>query len=109
MKWFSVVIFAILASCTDTKPREIGKYVYVDCYSTIHIDRDCAAKLSEDPKTKEERMANMVGVSFVDTCDIKTANSNCFNYRICPKCIDDNTYSHLQAIMQRNEVKPPAY
>lgn len=24
-------------------------------------------------------------------------------YKFCPKCIDDNAYKHLQAIMERNE------
>ena len=108
MKWLSLLTLAILASCSGSKQKEVGKYVYVDCYSTIHIDRECASKLSENPKTKEERMANMMGVSFVDTCEL-SPYSNGYKFSFCPKCIDDDAYKHLQTIMERNQIKPPAY
>lgn len=102
MKWLSLLTLAILASCSGAKQKEVGKYVYVDCYNTIHIDRKCASQLSENPKTKEERMANMLGVSFVDTCGLKQY-SNGYQFKFCPKCIDDDVYKHLQTIMERNE------
>ena len=113
MKWLFLLALVFISSCSGTKQEEVGKYVYVDCYSTVHIDRECASKLSENPKTKEERMANMLGVNFVDTCEL-TRRYNPYNaYVFCPKCIDDGAYKHLQAIMDRNEerdrVKPPAY
>lgn len=112
MKWSFLLALAFFSSCSGTKQEEVGKYVYVDCYSTVHIDRECASKLSENPKTKEERMANMIGVNFVDTCELKQY-SNGYQFKFCPKCIDDDVYKHLQTIMERNEeknrVKPPAY
>lgn len=112
MKWLSLLTLAFLASCSGSKQKEVGKYVYVDCYNTIHIDRECASKLSENPKTEEERMANMMGVNFVDTCELNQY-SNGYRFKFCPKCIDDDVYKHLQTIMERNEeksrVKPPAY
>ena len=113
MKWLSLLVLALLFACSGTKQKEVGKYVYVDCYRTVHIDRECASKLSENPKTKEERMANMMGVNFVDTCELSQHSTNGFQLKFCPKCIDDEAYKHLQAIMDRNEerdkVKPPAY
>lgn len=113
MKWLSLITLSLLFSCSGTKQKEVGKYVYVDCYSTVHIDRECASKLSENPKTKEERMANMMGVNFVDTCRLSQYSTNGYQLKFCPKCIDDEAYKHLQATMDRNEerdrVKPPAY
>lgn len=113
MKWLFLLALVFTISCTGTKQEEVGKYVYVDCYSTVHIDRECASKLSENPKTKEERMANMIGVNFVDTCELSQYSTNGYQFKFCPKCIDDEAYKHLQTIMERNEeknrVKPPAY
>lgn len=107
MKWIIAIssVF-LLASCAEQK-YEIGKYVYVDCFNTIHTDRECVSTLADNPKTKEERMANMQGVQFIDTCDIVRDIS--WQQKFCPKCVDDEAYKRINAIMDRNTVKPPLY
>ena len=111
MKWLFLIVLALLASCTDTKEKEkgkeIGAYVYVDYYGTIHIDRECVSK-SENAKTKMERIAMRYGIEFIDTSRIDMgyypySGSSRKEYKFCPKCIDDNAYKHLRAIMERNE------
>lgn len=110
MKWIRIIASLLIVSCSNSKPHEVGQYVYVDCFNTIHIDRQCASKLADNPKTKEERMANMQGVSFVDTCELIRYDGYVANeYDFCPRCVDDDAYRRLSAIMERNEVKPPAY
>ncbi len=104
MKWIVLLAVFLLASCANSKHGEVGEFVYVDCFNTIHVDRECASKLADNPKTKEERMANMQGVQFLDTCDIVGTP-----YRLCPKCVDDKAYKRILAIAKRNEVKPPAH
>lgn len=114
MRWIAAILILYLTACADTH-SDVGKYVYVDCFNTIHTDRDCAANLTDDPKTKEERMANMQGVLFVDTCtlDMNSWRSSGVMrnapYQFCPKCVDDEAYTRINAIMNRNSVKPPAY
>lgn len=89
----------LLASCAE-KRSEVGKYIYVDCFNVIHVDRDCPSTLATDAKTKDERLAARQGVDFVDTCDlINTVDSR---YEFCPSCVDDRTYEHLERIMRRN-------
>lgn len=114
-KWVIAIFMLFLISCANNQHSEVGHYVYVDCFNTIHTDRDCAANLVDNPKTKDERMANMQGVQFVDTCDLSfdswRASGIMRNapYQFCPKCVDDGAYRHLNAIMERNTPKPPAY
>jgi len=104
MKWVIIFALVLLAACSKTKQSEVGQFVYVDCFNTIHIDREYASRLADNPKTKEERMANMQGVTFVDTCDLTG-----YARKFCPRCIDDGAYEQLSEIMERNENKPPAY
>lgn len=97
----------VLCSCSNSH-QEIGKYVYVDGLKTIHIDRQCASKPFENPKTKDERMANAEGVEFIDTCEIKRKyypdNSEySYAYSFCPLCIDDDICFHIMTIMKHNE------
>lgn len=108
MRWFSALILVVLISSCDTEQYDVGQFVYVDCFNSIHIDRTCASNLVENAKTKEERMANMQGVAFVDTCNLTTTNGT-WSYKFCPKCIDDDAYTKICAIMKRNKIKPPAY
>ncbi len=106
MKWLFIIVSLLMMSCSNSKQHEIGQYVYVDCFGTIHIDRQCASNLADNPKTKEERMANMQGVSFKDTCELTRYTGYSANeYDFCPRCIDDDAYRHLSAIMERNVVK----
>lgn len=110
MKYLSQLILIFLASCS-TKQKDVGQFVYVDCFNTIHVDRECASTLAENPKTKEEHMANMQEIQFVDTSNL------CFDswrnvgvmrpcqYQFCPKCVDDEAYKHINAIMDRNTAK----
>ena len=107
MKWITLVLLILFASCSDTKQKDVGQFVYVDCFNTIHVDRECASKLADNPKTKEEHMANMQGVQFVDTCEIVRNIS--WQQKFCPKCVDDDAYKRINAIMDRNTAKPPAY
>lgn len=101
-------MFLLLTSCIEKdKQYEIGKYVYVDCFNTIHTDRECASVLAENPKTKDERIANMQGIQFEDTC--KLIQNWHMSYKFCPKCVDDNAYKRISAMMDRNKIKPPAY
>ena len=106
MKYLSQLILIFLASCS-TKQKDVGQFVYVDCFNTIHVDRKCASTLADNPKTKEERMANMQGVQFIDTC--KIVRNTSWLQKFCPKCVDDEAYKRINAMMDRNEVKPPAY
>lgn len=101
------MLLMLFASCSDTKQKDVGQFVYVDCFNTIHVDRGCASTLSDNPKTKEERMANMQGVQFVDTS--KIVRNASWQQKFCPKCVDDEAYKRINAMMERNEVKPPAY
>lgn len=115
MKWLSLLILVLLSSCSNTKQKDVGQFVYVDCFNTIHVDRECASTLAENPKTKEEHMANMQGIQFVDTSNL------CFDswrnvgvmrpcqYQFCPKCVDDEAYKHINAIMDRNTAKTATY
>lgn len=109
MKWIVVILVLLATACSNSGKHEVGQYVYADCFGTIHVDRKCASKRTNNPKTKEERMANVQGVAFIDTCRL-TLYWNPYNaYHFCPKCIDDNIYHHLSSIMERNEVKRSAY
>lgn len=101
MKWIIAIssVF-LLASCAEQK-YEIGKYVYVDCFNTIHTNRECASVLTNNPKTKDERMANMQGVQFIDTCNL--VNKTSWPYKFCPKCVDDDAFQNISSIMERNE------
>ena len=87
MKWIAAILALYLTSCANNQHGEVGQYVYVDCFNTIHIDRDCAANLADKPKTKEERMANMQGVEFIDTCNLVKEWSTPLmtgSYNFCP-------------------------
>lgn len=105
MRWIAAILVLYLTSCANNQHSEVGKFVYVDCFNTIHTDRDCAANLVDNPKTKDERMANMQGVAFVDTCNLTEYN----HYKFCPKCVDDKAFRQISEIMERNTIKPPAY
>lgn len=100
MRWM-VTSLLLLASCANHQHQEIGKYVYVDCLNTIHVDKSCASKLIEKPKTKEERFANMSGVYFIDTCDLSNGVSYSL-YKFCPRCVSDEAYTCLARIMESN-------
>lgn len=109
MKWLFIIVSLLMMSCSNSKQHEIGQYVYVDCFGTIHIDRQCASNLADNPKTKEERMANMQGIQFIDTCDLnKGVRYSTFSFsehKFCPKCVDDEAFQHLSLIIERNENK----
>lgn len=109
MKWLFIIVSLLMMSCSNSKQHEIGQYVYVDCFGTIHIDRQCASNLADNPKTKEERMANMQGIQFIDTCDlnmgVRYSNFAFSEHKFCPKCVDDEAFQHLSLIIERNENK----
>ena len=110
----------ILPSCSKEqsyshRKHKIGQFVYIDYYHAIHIDRQCASKIATNPRTKEERIANMQGVTFMDTAKLEYTWPEFYTvghmadkykcshpYTFCPKCIDDVTYKHLAEIMYRN-------
>lgn len=109
------ILVLYLTSCANNQHSEVGEFVYVDCFNTIHTDRDCVANLVDNPKTNDERMADMQGIQFVDTCNLsfdgwrKVGVKRPCPYQFCSKCVDDNAFRHINAIMERNEVKPLAY
>ena len=105
MKWLVFPLVLLFTSCSDKKPQELGRFVYVDCLNTIHIDRECASSKAANAKTKEERMIALRGVNFIDTCDIKTTEYDGYDIRFCPRCIDDETYYKLNNIIKRNDEK----
>lgn len=116
MNKIAPLLFILFASCSKTKQNEVGQFVYVDCFNTIHTDRVCASQLADNPKTKEERMANMQGVQFIDTCNLTASKSEPpypvttgASYKYCPKCVNDEAFKHIATIIERNTVKPPAY
>lgn len=97
---FSMLAIVLFLCYSCTKQDRIGQYVYVDCFHTIHIDRKCVSTPAENPQIKEERLANIVGVHFIDTCDL--CEDEDFT-KFCPKCVDEDAYKHLKAIMKRNQ------
>lgn len=107
--WALLIVVAFVAGACNSrsKHKEVGRYVYIDCYNTIHIDRDCAAHLFDDPKTEEERWANAQGVEFVKTRELKKVIKPSFysykKYTFCPRCIDDEAYRHLLSIIESDE------
>lgn len=105
MKWIAVIVIFFITSCSNSRRHDVGEFVYTDCFGSIHVDRKCASKLADNPKTKEERMANMQGVSFIDTCKLTSYFNEYNKFDFCPRCIDDDAYRHLSAIMERNENK----
>ncbi len=99
-------ILLLLCSCgnrSETERHEIGKYVYVDRYNTIHINRECVAIVGDKMKTKDERIASRRGVQFVDTCDLTSCGYYGDKHGFCPRCIDDGAYRRLSGIIDRNE------
>lgn len=109
MKWLFIIVSLLMMSCSNSKRSEIGKFVYVDCFNTVHTNRNCAANLVDDPKTKDERMADMQGIQFIDTCDlnmgVRYPNFSFSEHKFCPKCVDDEAFQHLSLIIERNENK----
>lgn len=100
-------VMTMLFSCSGMKRNDVGKFVYVDYLNVIHIDKECASTLAKNPKTKDERMINMHGVQFIDTCNLEHGNGSHLSYRefkFCPKCVDDEVYQRLNVIMDRNEL-----
>lgn len=101
-------ILLLLCSCGDKSSEDkseqcvIGKYVYVDWYNTIHVDRECAARSGDNLKTMTERMASRHGVQFVDTCDLTSRGKSGEKHGFCPRCIDDKAYRHLSDIIDGN-------
>ena len=109
MRWIVAILVLYLTSCTNSKRSEIGKFVYVDCFNTVHTNRNCAANLVDDPKTKDERMADMQGIQFIDTCylnmGVRYSTFPFSEHKFCPKCVDDEAFQHLSLIIERNENK----
>lgn len=96
------LLILINTSCKD-KQHEVGKFVYVDKYVTIHIDRECAAQSEHNAKTDAVKIGE--GIIFVDTCNLAYRFHNEIgsrSYMFCPKCINDDAYQRLVAIMDRN-------
>lgn len=98
----------LLCSCGNSSDKsakryKIRKYVYVDRYNTIHIDRECVAIVGDNMKTKDERIASRRGVQFVDTCDLTSCGDYGDKHGFCPRCIDDKAYRRLSSIIDRNE------
>ncbi len=104
MRWIAAILVLYLTSCANNQHSEVGKFVYVDCFNTIHTDRDCAANLVDNPKTKDERMADMQGIQFIDTCNL--IQNQQWPYKFCPKCVDDEAFQHLASTIERNENRP---
>lgn len=109
MRWIAAILVLYLTSCANNQHNEVGKFVYVDCFNTIHTDRDCAANLVDNPKTKDERIADMQGIQFIDTCDLQKgiwySTYSFSEYKFCPKCVDDEAFQHLSLITKRNANK----
>ena len=108
------MFIGFIASCSNSNRHDVGQYVYITRSGTIypsivHINRECAALSLDYFKTKEERIMND-GVVFIDTCNLYYGYWNIYDsyesYRFCPKCVDDEAFTHIKAIMGRNSVKP---
>lgn len=103
-----IAILLLLCSCGGSsekseKHHRIGKFVYVDRYNTIHIDRECVAIVGDNLKTKEERIMSRRGVQFVDTCDLTSCGDYGDKHGFCPRCINDKAYRRLSDMIDRNE------
>lgn len=99
-------VMTMLISCSNMKRDDVGQFVYVDYLHVIHIDRECASTLSKNQKTKDERMINMYGIQFIDTCILEHGYGKIHyhEYTFCTKCVDDEVYKHLNAMMDRNKL-----
>lgn len=92
--------------------QKVGQYVYIDAIGVVHVDRKCCFS-SNNNKTKEERLLAKKGVEFVDTTDFHgCAYDNNYGYwyvekeyDYCPRCITDETYTHLHRILTSNRGK----
>lgn len=104
-----VIVVSISVVCyTKQSNNHVGKFVYVDWFNTIHIDRNCASSMIEMAKTKDERMIRMHGVDYIDTCAILFSSYDnhrrwygC-NYTFCPRCVSDMAYKSINRMMDRN-------
>lgn len=110
VKWIlSIVLLIAVFSCADRRSGKVGQYVYIDPFMKIHVDRECAANSNASQRTKDERIMASRGVDFIDTCSLHSGGCNIYdyyeNYRFCPGCVDDETYHHLMAIIDRNQSK----
>lgn len=98
------VLLLVLCACDNSnKHYKVGKYVYVDKHVTIHVDRKCAAQSAHNPIADAVKIGE--GIIFVDTCRLTYRFHNEIgsrSYMFCPNCIDDNTFQHLVAIMDRS-------
>nr|DAE16712.1 MAG TPA: hypothetical protein [Podoviridae sp. ctn7K25] len=87
MKWilfFSAIICFL--SCTENKKDiyAVGKYVYLDTYNRLHINKNCW-RIGDE-------------VEFIDTTLLYSKDE----YKYCNDCFTDSTYEHVQSIMQND-------
>lgn len=116
MLWCAIIVIFLLSSCSNSNRHDVGQFVYVTRLGTIypsivHINRECAALSLDYYKTKEERIMND-GVDFIDTCYLRYRGNNNSHYEyhlFCPKCVDDEAFKHINAIMGRNSAKSSGY
>jgi hypothetical protein len=96
-----LITIGLLAACTSTEEEaKIGKYVYVDDnYGTVHVDRHCEI-LCGIGTTRKERLIQRYGIDYVDTCYFHDSYA-----KVCPNCVSDEAYQHLQSIIRRNMSK----
>lgn len=115
MLWCAIIVIFLLSSCLNSNRHDVGQFVYVTRLGTIypsiiHINRECAALSLDYYKTKEERIMND-GVVFIDTCNLRYGGNDSYYecHLFCPKCVDDEAYKHIKAIMGRNYAKSSGY
>lgn len=73
----------------------VGKYLYVDVNETIHLRRNCRAIGSQTGENGEaDRTVTRIPVS-----EVTTSMLDCS----CSRCISDEAYDELMAIIYDNE------
>lgn len=104
MKWVLAVLLLLTMSCTSEKDADddqdtlaVGKYLYRDDINVIHVDDNCPNLL----QGKNREGHKIYGKHLIDTLEFTIDKPEYF--RVCSRCVSDESYSHLLNISNRNQ------
>ena len=95
----TIAIVGLCACCSkskDSKPTKtvIGKYLYLDCNHTLHVNQHCIAFGGESYEVNEvNKRATRI--------ETKRVTINLLELS-CSRCISDETYEELKTIADLN-------
>lgn len=84
------IVWLVVWFFHSPKERELGKYVYVDEYSILHIDRNC------------DKIAVIHGAQPVSIFLINELTQEEWK-QVCSNCVSDNDYENLSELLISNE------